>query len=108
MDFDKELLGDGDEDAHVSIPTKGIAFEEVEAKAAEQHALQVGFASGKQWGGIYHDDNTALTALQDRVWALFNSSNSLYPGVFPGIRKYYPCYQEISPTFSLFLAVPLP
>ena len=29
-----------------------------------------------------------LTDLQNKTWALFNNSNTLYPGVFPGIRKF--------------------
>jgi len=86
--IEHELLGDGDADAHVAIPEKGMTRQVVEDKLAEQHALSAGFYEGKKWGGIYHDDETELTELQNAGSARFNCANTLYPGVFPGVRKF--------------------
>lgn len=40
------------------------------------------------WGGIYHEENGELSAVQADAWALFNCSNTLYPATFPGVRKF--------------------
>ena len=86
-DIEREMHGDGDPDAHTRIPSPAIPVAEVLAKAREQKDRQTGFAAGKKWGGIYHEEG-ALTQLQADMWALFNSSNTLYPEVFPGTRKF--------------------
>ena len=82
------MLGDGDEDANVSIPSSGLSSDQVMAKAEALKKTHEGFASGKKWGGIYHQPGSEITTLQSKMWGLFNSTNSLYPGVFPSVRKF--------------------
>ena len=84
--IERELLGDGDEDALLRIPS-ALPAATILARAQDQHARQAGFAAGRKWGGIYHEEGP-LTRLQADVWALFNCSNTLYPEVFPGTRKF--------------------
>jgi sphinganine-1-phosphate aldolase len=48
----------------------------------------LGEGSHKGWGGVYHHDGSELTQVQNEAWALFNCSNTLYPGTFPGVRKF--------------------
>jgi hypothetical protein len=83
-DIEKELLGDGDTDALLSIPPASPAST-VLARVKEQKGRQAGFTEGKKWGGIYHCEGE-LTKLQSDVWSEFNCSNTLYPEVFPGTR----------------------
>jgi hypothetical protein len=86
-DIEREMHGDGDPDAHLAIPAKGLGAAAVMEKAREQKDLQTGYTSGKKWGGVYHEEGE-LTQLQAEAWAMFNSSNLLYPDVFPGTRKF--------------------
>lgn len=94
--IESKMLGDGDPDANVNLPNKGKTVADVmkicqTLKSDEDKAL----VSGKQWGGIYHTldhdssaSTNALTKLQTDVWGLYNSTNPLYPGVFPSVRKF--------------------
>ena len=82
------MLGDGDEDANITIPSSGLSTSQVLSKAEALKNTHEGFASGKKWGGIYHQPGSEITTLQSKMWGLFNSTNSLYPGVFPSIRKF--------------------
>ena len=46
-------------------------------------------SGGVATGGIYHHEKEELTELQHEAMAIFSCSNAaLYPGVFPGIRKF--------------------
>merc|ERR1712196_395561 len=51
--LEKDLLGDGDPDAHVSIPREGLAADSVLVKAQTEKAKQASFEAGQKWGGIY-------------------------------------------------------
>jgi sphinganine-1-phosphate aldolase len=82
------LLGDGDADALFTIPNKGLQQKEISKRLIDVKGLAKGFASGKAWGGVYHEESGNLTAIQNEAWSLFNCSNSLYPQTFPGIRKF--------------------
>eukprot|EP00615_Pteridomonas_danica_P002513 CAMPEP_0114346224 /NCGR_PEP_ID=MMETSP0101-20121206/12882_1 /TAXON_ID=38822 ORGANISM="Pteridomonas danica, Strain PT" /NCGR_SAMPLE_ID=MMETSP0101 /ASSEMBLY_ACC=CAM_ASM_000211 /LENGTH=495 /DNA_ID=CAMNT_0001482711 /DNA_START=106 /DNA_END=1593 /DNA_ORIENTATION=+ len=82
------LLGDGDADANVSIPKQGLSNSDILSKLKSVKGLATGYASGKAWGGVYHEENGSLTTIQNEAWGLFNCSNSLYPQTFPGIRKF--------------------
>ena len=42
----------------------------------------------KKWAGIYHSPEGDLVNLQNKVWSLYNCSNTLYEGVFPSVRKF--------------------
>lgn len=46
------------------------------------------FREGKCFGGIYHTLEGELEALQGAVYTAYASTNALYPGVFPSVRKY--------------------
>jgi len=84
----KDLLGDGDADAQTAIPKIGLTHAEIREKLVAAKGAAVGYASGKMWGGIYHEESGSLTAVQNEAWGMFNCSNTLYPSTFPGIRKF--------------------
>jgi len=87
--IEEKMLGDGDEDANLELPADGRAVESILAEAQRLHDID-NFAVGKKWAGIYHEitEDTDLEALQARMWALYNNSNGLYPGVFKSVRKF--------------------
>ena len=86
--IEKQVLGDGDADALTVMPTTGIAADDLLKKADDLMQQQhQGFASGKKWGGIYYR-NTKLSELQAAMWKKFSTTNSLYPMVFPVVRKF--------------------
>ena len=84
--IEKELLGDGDPDANMALPPRGISSADILSKATDLKGQQAGFAEGIKWGGIYHDGNKdggdPLGELQHELWGMFNNTNLLYPGVF--------------------------
>jgi len=87
--IEKNMLGDGDSDALLTIPSKGRSGEElVDMMKKLQEPEDI--SSGKKWTGIYHhlSKNSELEQLQTKVWSMYNNSNSLYPAVFPSVRKY--------------------
>ena len=87
--LEKDLLGDGDADALVAMPAKGLPAKEVELKVTTLRGKEASKSAGeKRWGGIYHEQESELTGLQARVWAACNCTNALYPGVFPSLRKF--------------------
>ena len=61
-----ELLGDGDSDAWKAIPAKGLGKNEVLKKIRSAKGLAAGYNKGQKWG-IYHDDDSELTKLQNEV-----------------------------------------
>lgn len=85
--LERDLLGDGDADANLALPKRGITAEAVEQMTAAMRAPETAGLK-RQWGGIYHADASALTLLQGRVWSQYTCSNALYPGVFPSLRKF--------------------
>ncbi|GMH52777.1 hypothetical protein TrST_g13553 [Triparma strigata] len=87
-DIEKDMHGDGDPDANLIIPAKGMSKDALHKKAEALKAQHTGFKSGKKWGGIYHEPGSEVTEVQAKMWGLFNSTNSLYPGVFPSVRKF--------------------
>jgi glutamate/tyrosine decarboxylase-like PLP-dependent enzyme len=91
--IEREMLGDGDIDAFVSLPAVGLSAEDVLQRATTLQAADLhDEAQVKKWGGVYHI-NTAehkdeLFDLQADVWKLFNATNALYPMVFKAVRKF--------------------
>eukprot|EP01060_Flectonema_neradi_P030832 TRINITY_DN4553_c1_g1_i3.p1 TRINITY_DN4553_c1_g1~~TRINITY_DN4553_c1_g1_i3.p1 ORF type:complete len:547 (+),score=142.66 TRINITY_DN4553_c1_g1_i3:48-1643(+) len=86
--IEQQVLGDGDADALINFPPNGIPAEEILKKADDLvSGKHGGFASGKKWGGIYYR-NTQLSELQAAIWKKFSTTNSLYPMVFPVVRKF--------------------
>eukprot|EP00746_Dinoflagellata_sp_MGD_P161010 gnl/MRDRNA2_/MRDRNA2_88020_c0_seq1.p1 gnl/MRDRNA2_/MRDRNA2_88020_c0~~gnl/MRDRNA2_/MRDRNA2_88020_c0_seq1.p1 ORF type:complete len:540 (+),score=106.34 gnl/MRDRNA2_/MRDRNA2_88020_c0_seq1:72-1691(+) len=90
--IEKKMLGDGDPDALMSIPGKGMATENVLRLAKQMRDKEEDFyVSGKKWAGIYHavtEKDNDLTKLQIDMWGMYASTNALYPGVFPSVRKF--------------------
>ena len=86
--IEAEMLGEGDRDALVALPRTGMPTDDV-AELCEQMRRSDSFVSsgGKAWGGIYHEAASALTELQARAWATYNTSNALYPKDFASLRK---------------------
>ena len=85
--LERDMLGDGDAMAMVTMPERGASCDEVEAQMLELRGGELK-KMARQWGGIYHDVDSELTRLQSRVWAAYNSTNALYPTVFPSLRKF--------------------
>ena len=86
--LEKDLHGDGDLHALLEIPRKGWSSDEVERKACALLDAEVAKANGKKWAGIYHAGGSELSRLQGRVWSAFVDTNTLYPTVFPSLRKF--------------------
>ena len=72
----------------MSIPAVGVTSKALLAMGEELKLTHSGFASGQKWGGIYHTAGSESTKVQAAMWSMFNSTNSLYPGTFPAIRKF--------------------
>lgn len=87
--LEDKFLADGDADAHLALPAQGQSVAALLDKVTELKRKDA-FGSGQQWAGIYHDvdGHSEVEALQSKVWALFNNSNSLYPGIFKSCRKF--------------------
>lgn len=87
--IEQKILGDGDEHALLALPanrsTPSQVIETIRALKEKEN-----FSSGKKWAGIYHDvtGTNELEELQSEVWSMYNNSNSLYPEVFPSLRKF--------------------
>ena len=66
----------------------GRTKDEVMAMLTQARSVQEDFDSGLAMGGIYHAEKEELTMLQNSASAIYSCSNALYPGVFPGLRKF--------------------
>ena len=77
-------------------------FYKVLTEAKGLLAKEQGFASGKAWGGIYHDSREwggALGALQTDMFRMFNNnSNAIYPNTVPSV------YAPSVPALRTFLS----
>ena len=78
--IERDMLGEGDDTALVALPSDGKSAVVV-AHACDSMRQSDLFVThgGKKWGGIYHEASSELTALQAKVWAMYNTSNALYP-----------------------------
>ena len=77
------------------VPTRGIPLDKVAAITRDIHAADPYAAPDdgrKKWGGIYHGDTSTtgqgLEELQSQVTSQYNSTNALYPGLWPSIQKF--------------------
>ena len=91
--IEKKMLGSGDPKARSALPLYGITKDQVlkEAKRLYETDVQREFQDGKSWGGIYYDHRkhtNELPNLQSELLGIYNSTNALYPGVFPAVRKF--------------------
>mmetsp|Transcript_1593 Transcript_1593/g.1826 ORF Transcript_1593/g.1826 Transcript_1593/m.1826 type:complete len:473 (-) Transcript_1593:529-1947(-) len=87
--IEKKLIGEGDKDANLELPKTGYSTSQVYEMTKVLHHTD-NFGSGKSWAGIYHDvtGEEKICKLQEQVWAMYNNSNGLYPGIFKSCRKY--------------------
>mmetsp|Transcript_5940 Transcript_5940/g.7762 ORF Transcript_5940/g.7762 Transcript_5940/m.7762 type:complete len:521 (-) Transcript_5940:131-1693(-) len=87
--IEEKMLGKGDAEANVELPEAGYPTDKVFNMAKRLHDDD-NFGTGKAWAGIYHDvtGEEPVGKLQDEIWALYNNSNSLYPGIFKSCRKF--------------------
>jgi len=89
--IEQNMLGDGDPTARLTLPAEGLGRLQLLGEAKDLVAQETGFATGKLWGGVYHDTREEageLPELQCEMFKLFNNSNALFPGTFPSIRKF--------------------
>lgn len=88
--IEKKMHGNGDSQAMVTLPHEAMSSSEIWHQIQELHAAEASVYVGvaKKWAGIYHSPDGELVDLQNRVWSLYNCSNTLYEGVFPSVRKF--------------------
>lgn len=88
--IEKKMHGNGDSQAMVTLPHEAMSSSEIWHQIRELHAAEASVYVGvaKKWAGIYHSPDGELVDLQNRVWSLYNCSNTLYEGVFPSVRKF--------------------
>jgi len=86
------MLGEGDPAAQLELPSSGMPAADVITTVTDLKKKEESFyTDAKKWAGIYHDVSEkggVLTDLQNTIWGMFNSTNALYPAVFPSIRKF--------------------
>ena len=74
------------------LPATGLAGHALRDQLQGARAVQTEFDEDRAMGGIYHgdhdEDGEALAKVQSEAMRLFSSTNALYPGVFPGVRKF--------------------
>mmetsp|Transcript_49385 Transcript_49385/g.105089 ORF Transcript_49385/g.105089 Transcript_49385/m.105089 type:complete len:576 (-) Transcript_49385:155-1882(-) len=89
--IENKILGNGDPTARVCLPKDSVPSHQIKGELEElmrQEHEQKSGTGGKQWAGIYHESHGPLVDLQNQVWSMYNSTNTLYEGVFPSIRKF--------------------
>ncbi|CAK9013463.1 unnamed protein product [Durusdinium trenchii] len=87
---ESKMHGQGDSQALVKLPQEAWScsriWQQIQRFQAAEASVYVGIA--KKWAGIYHAPEGDLVNLQNKVWSLYNCSNTLYEGVFPSVRKF--------------------
>lgn len=86
--LETQILGDGDAQANLVLPKQGMGKDDVIAMQRgllEQSAEAR--SSGRKWGGVYYV-NKDLSKCHAETWAMHSSTNCLFPGTFPSLRKY--------------------
>eukprot|EP00010_Vexillifera_abyssalis_P009605 CAMPEP_0201548228 /NCGR_PEP_ID=MMETSP0173_2-20130828/4759_1 /ASSEMBLY_ACC=CAM_ASM_000268 /TAXON_ID=218659 /ORGANISM="Vexillifera sp., Strain DIVA3 564/2" /LENGTH=520 /DNA_ID=CAMNT_0047957541 /DNA_START=108 /DNA_END=1670 /DNA_ORIENTATION=- len=81
------VLNHDDPNKVYEMPAKGIDRDELYAMMSEWRDKEKEYRSGKAFGGIYTDDHEHEKFVH-KVYSLYADSNALYPGVFPGLRKF--------------------
>ena len=79
-------------DDFFTLPPQGLPVASISAQLTLARGVQHEYDDDKAMGGIYHgetdESDIALSTIQAEGMKLFSSTNALYPGVFPGIRKF--------------------
>eukprot|EP00946_MAST-07B_sp_MAST-7B-sp1_P002410 g2410.t1 len=75
-----------------ALPLRGVGAPDLREQLQGARSVQREFDQDRAMGGIYHgehdEDGETLAQVQAGAMQLFSSTNALYPGVFPGIRKF--------------------
>lgn len=90
-DIERKMHGDGDPRARLQLPAEGMGEKEIINEVQRMHEEEVAAcdeSQGRKWGGIYHLPEGPVVNVQNTVWGLYNSTNALYEGVFPSVRKF--------------------
>ncbi|KAJ1826919.1 Dihydrosphingosine phosphate lyase [Coemansia sp. RSA 2599] len=75
------------ESKHLHIPSGGMSDEEILAVLSRrQNEAGVDWKNGRVSGAVYHGGEE-LVQLTNKAYAMFNLTNPLHPGVFPGLRR---------------------
>ena len=82
------MHGDGDPDANLIIPAKGMSKDALLKKAEALKAQHTGFKSGKKWGGIYHEPGSEVTEVQAKVSKATSCTNVVVPPHVVGLLGY--------------------
>jgi sphinganine-1-phosphate aldolase len=79
-------------DDFIALPSDGLSASTIEKQLTLARGVQKEYDDDKAMGGIYHSEKSKhdieLHEIQSKAMKLFSSTNALYPGVFPGIRKF--------------------
>lgn len=81
------VSGEADDDKIFALPEQGVGHDELLALMQTWRAREVDFNQGRAFGGIYTSDEEHERFV-NQVYSLYSNSNALYPGVFPGLRKF--------------------
>ncbi|KAJ1963955.1 Dihydrosphingosine phosphate lyase [Dipsacomyces acuminosporus] len=72
---------------YLTIPSKGMTDQEILAVLERrQNEAGVDWQHGRVSGAVYHGGEE-LVSLTNQAYAMFNLTNPLHPGVFPGLRR---------------------
>ncbi|KAJ2513717.1 Dihydrosphingosine phosphate lyase [Coemansia sp. RSA 1939] len=75
------------ESKYLAIPEHGMTDEEILAILnRRQNEVGIDWKSGRASGAVYHGGEK-LVELTNKAYGLFNITNPLHPGVFPGLRR---------------------
>ncbi|KAJ1944661.1 Dihydrosphingosine phosphate lyase [Kickxella alabastrina] len=87
-EIEDSMTGDVPGEAkYLEIPSSGMSDDEIMAVLRRrQNERGVDWRNGRVSGAVYHGGEE-LTRLTNEAYSLFNLSNPLHPGVFPGLRR---------------------
>ncbi|KAJ1932903.1 Dihydrosphingosine phosphate lyase, partial [Linderina macrospora] len=75
------------ESRYLQIPSEGMSDAEIlEVLERRQHEAGVDWENGRASGAVYHGGEE-MVKLTNEAYGMFNLSNPLHPGVFPGLRR---------------------
>jgi sphinganine-1-phosphate aldolase len=84
------VLANNDEEEHLKnrlLPENGVDRDELFERMQGWRDKEHDYRGGRAFGGVYSDDHEHEKFLA-RIYELYQDSNALYPGVFPGLRKF--------------------
>ncbi|KAJ1948132.1 Dihydrosphingosine phosphate lyase, partial [Linderina pennispora] len=87
-DIEKGMIADiPGESRYLTIPESGMADDQILAVLERrQHEAGIDWEKGRASGAVYHGGED-MVKLTNQAYGMFNLSNPLHPGVFPGLRR---------------------